>query len=461
VVLAESQKIPETFVPATVQVVLEARLDTLKQQVLSNDRLWALIQEFKLYSDQRARGTREEVLALMRSDITIGLERSWSATRPGAFRVSYTAHDARTAADVTNRIARFFIEENLRERAAEAKGTSQFLEAQLEDARRQLHEQELRLSAYKRNYNGELPQQEAALLAQMGQSRIELLGTQDAIARAQQNKAALEATLNGAEASLRERTQRTHRRALENPPPEATASIPARELSELDRARIELRDLRLRYHDQHPEVQRVIREIARLEAQQATTGPNTGEPASARTEVRTAATPEPEADVVAEAEAARIRDTRSQLAVVTRDVENLDAQRKRILQDIADTQLRLKAVPIREQELATITRDYDTMRASYSSLLSKKFSADVAKDMEQEQKAERFVMLDRARVPEKPVRPHKGVLIMIGSIGSLVASAALAFLLEWKRNTLLGEWELPAGAPVLGRIPRLRVHAAS
>src|SRR5580700_8351710 len=85
-ILVESQKIPENFVVSTVQTGLEARLDELKQQVLSRERLWSLIQELNLYPGLRKKKTREEVLEAMRHDITIGLERGWSANRPGAFR---------------------------------------------------------------------------------------------------------------------------------------------------------------------------------------------------------------------------------------------------------------------------------------------------------------------------------------------------------------------------------------
>ncbi len=74
-ILVESQKIPENFVTPTVQTGLEARLDQLKQQVLSRERLWTLIQELNLYPTLRNKRTREKVLEAMRHDITIGLER--------------------------------------------------------------------------------------------------------------------------------------------------------------------------------------------------------------------------------------------------------------------------------------------------------------------------------------------------------------------------------------------------
>src|SRR5205823_14929613 len=62
--------------------------------------------------------SREEVLRIMRSDMTIGLERGWSNDQPGAFRVEYQAPVARIAAEVTRRIGQFFIDENLRQREA-------------------------------------------------------------------------------------------------------------------------------------------------------------------------------------------------------------------------------------------------------------------------------------------------------------------------------------------------------
>ena len=72
-ILVESQKIPENFVAQTVQTGLEERLDQLKQQVLSRERLWSLIEELNLYPGLRKKRSREEVLQVMRRDITIGL----------------------------------------------------------------------------------------------------------------------------------------------------------------------------------------------------------------------------------------------------------------------------------------------------------------------------------------------------------------------------------------------------
>ena len=73
---------------------------------------------------------------------------------------------------VTERLASLFIEENLRDREVLAEGTNQFLEAQLEDARRRLIENEKRLEDYRSQHSGELPTQLEANI--QGQHNIEM-----------------------------------------------------------------------------------------------------------------------------------------------------------------------------------------------------------------------------------------------------------------------------------------------
>ncbi len=166
------------------------------------------------------------------------------------------------------------------------------------------------------------------------------------------------------------------------------------------------------------------------------------------------------ADEAASAEGSRIDLLRSQLNLAAREVDTLEARRQRIIQEVAEVQSHVQKLPIREQQLASITRDYETSKTNYHSLLDKKLAADMAENMERWQKAERFVMLDEARVPEKPIRPRKMVLTAAGTLFSLILAAAFVFLIELKRDVLLGEWELPAGMVVVGRVPRMKIKTA-
>jgi polysaccharide chain length determinant protein (PEP-CTERM system associated) len=460
VILVESQKIPENFVASTVQTALEAQLDTLKQQVLSTDRLWSLVERFHLYEAERTKYTREELLALMKRDITISLSRGWSAHGPGAFEVEFRAKSARAAAEVANQIGMFFINENLRQRTAEAAATSAFLDDQLSAAETRLREQEAKLKEFKLAHNGELPEQETALLATVAQGRTELLAIQESLGRAEQNKLILESSLAYAKASLRGRQER-----LRPPVPGAVemeaapAAAPAGP-TPFEVAQVELGRLRARYHDSHPEVRRALAEVERLrpeEARRSTSGrdvPGPAQPTHSHPDQGAAA-----ADESTQNENNRIQELTSQIAAITQEIETLEQRRQRVDSEALEGQARIQKLPVREQQLAVITRDYETSRNNYQSLLNKKLAADVAMDMERWHKSQKFIMLDPARTPERPARPNRPLLISTGSALSLLLGLALAMMLELRCNVLLGPWELPQGTPILGRIPILNASA--
>jgi polysaccharide chain length determinant protein (PEP-CTERM system associated) len=467
-ILVESQKIPETFVAQTVQTGLEERLDQLKQQVLSRERLWSLVQELNLYPALRKKHAREEVLQAMRKDITIGLERGWSANRPGAFRVTYRAFSPQVAAQVANRVGNFFITENLQEREQEANGTSQFLESQLDAAKINLQEQESKLREFKTAYNGELPEQELGMLAANGQNKAELLGIQDSIGRAQQNKLILESSLAMAEDSFNRLQDLTRRRAMQDTSA-FTAGDPGQPApqgsrADLARVRAKLAGLRLRYRDSHPEIQELLQEQAILEKavkEEAAAATGNAAPASAGKKASTAppaALSLANSDPTLVTEKEKVASLKSQIALTDRDIDELEKRRQTVLRDVGAVQSRMDKLPMREQQLASLTRDYEASKANYKSLLDKKLAAEMAANMERWQKAERFVMLDVARVPEKPASPNGPVFMTGAVLLSLALAAGIAFLLETRRNVFLGEWELPPGTVVVGRVPKMLVE---
>jgi hypothetical protein len=139
----------------------------------------------------------------------------------------------------------------------------------------------------------------------------------------------------------------------------------------------------------------------------------------------------------------------------------MEHEQQRLIGEISDLETRIRKLPISEQQLASITRDYEITKANYRSLLDRRMSADVAAEMERRQKAERFVMLELARTPEKPIKPQRPLLYAGGSIFGLMAGLALALALELRKGVLMGEWEMPAGVVVLGRIPEIETPRPS
>ena len=103
-ILVDPQKIPERLVPSLVSTDISDRLATISQQILSTARLQKVIDDFNLYSAQRKHLYNEEIINLMRKNITVKLDRSWTNNRPGAFRIGYSGENPEVVAQVTNRI---------------------------------------------------------------------------------------------------------------------------------------------------------------------------------------------------------------------------------------------------------------------------------------------------------------------------------------------------------------------
>src|SRR5262245_33535741 len=175
VVLVE-RPIPETFVRPAVNGELESRLHVIKQEILSRDRLTELINRFNLYPEMRKRTGFDDVLNQARLDIENvpnGPEQVSGRTKTVTFTLSYTGGSRDTVASVTNAIAAFYIAQNDQMRSEEAIRTTQFLKAQMDDAKRLLDQQEQRMREYTAGHTGELPQSVGLNLA-----TLERLNTQ-------------------------------------------------------------------------------------------------------------------------------------------------------------------------------------------------------------------------------------------------------------------------------------------
>jgi uncharacterized protein involved in exopolysaccharide biosynthesis len=151
----------------------------------------------------------------------------------------------------------------------------------------------------------------------------------------------------------------------------------------------------------------------------------------------------------------RVATTRTQLSSTAKELDARVADRQRILRSIADYQAKVERLPMREQELAAVTRDYEISKQNYKSLLDKKNSAGMASDMERRQQAEQFTVQDPARIPSAPIKP-KRLVLNLGALGvGLVLGLVWALGIELKKNYFLGEWELPPNVKVLGRVPMI------
>jgi uncharacterized protein involved in exopolysaccharide biosynthesis len=486
VILVESQRIPEKFVSTTINDDLQARLSSLSQQILSGTRLLQIVEKYDLYHKERLTRPQEEIIEMMRRDIGTQIETSWAKkadSRPSAFRISYEAPNPTVAALVAQNLATLFIDENLQAREVQAAGTSEFLASQLGEAGRRLEEQEKKLGEYKLAHRGELPEQENALIAASSQLQVRLQGLNDGVERAEQTRKMQESALASARATETAMQQLIEQ--LNTPQPSASsasssfASSPAEPVKTSERLQRQLEQLLVRYTDDFPDVQslrslivqaRNEEERKEKEQREAQARAKTGKPADGAVAARVA----PESSVSLITPLPQVRNERAlqlsevlirgreqaeqlkaQQKLASEHIEVLNAEQKKVVAQLDEIQKAIGQLPVREQQLASIKRDYEMSRANYQSLLDKKLAAEMATEMERRQKSERFTIIDQARPPERPIKPNRPLLCGLGSFVGLLLGAGLALGRELKKNTILGEWELPKGVPMLGRIPRV------
>jgi polysaccharide chain length determinant protein (PEP-CTERM system associated) len=418
-ILVDRQQVPESMVRPTVTSALETRLQTISQEILSRSRLDALIRQFNLYADQRRTQPIEDVIGRMRKDIKLELrsvqqgEDRRSATI--AFELSYEGRDPETVARVTNTLASFYVEENLKARERQAVGTSEFLKVQLAEAKKRLDTQEQVVSEFKKRYMGELPQQTDANLGAVERISTQLRLNSDSQTRLKERRDALARQLADA--------------ATLSP----SGAGPEGRVERLARLNLELRSLRSTYSDKYPDIARLKEEIAALE--------------------REIANPDPEADKqILTPQVVRIKEAQAEVAS---ELNILKGEEKRLRAAMDGYVGRVENSPKREQEFRELTRDYDSTREYYQSLMKRYDDAQLAESMEQRQKGEQFRVLDPA-IPSSAASAPNRLRLVVTTLALSLGLAVAAIILAEQVNPAchsMDDLRALTAAPVLLSIP--------
>jgi polysaccharide chain length determinant protein (PEP-CTERM system associated) len=412
-ILVDPQKIPEKYVASTVTSDPNDHLNTLKQQVLSTSRLQEIIDRDHLFPTLRRTMSREEVLDYMRKKIKIELKQG-SDQGLSSFTITYEDRDRTAVAAIANQLAASFIDWNLQVRQQQATNTTQFLSSELEQAKRSLEQQESQLEAFKLKHVGSTPDQLDGNLQTISRIQTQLQSNADAISRLDE-----------------ERIMMTQAR----PPITAdVASLSERDRLMLDKHRLEneLSKLRREFTDTYPDVVLVKGQLQSVTA-------------------RLAAMPAPDNggqyDSVSQA----------RLTVITKELERHRAQQAALEQEISSYQSKVDSVPVLETQLTELTRNYETSRQNYQSLLDKRMSASMSQDLERKQQAEHFIVLDEAKTPEKPIRPRRMLLMLGATLGSMLLTLVAILGIHMLLGRIDSEAQLrsllPESVPVLGTIP--------
>ena len=138
----------------------------------------------------------------------------------------------------------------------------------------------------------------------------------------------------------------------------------------------------------------------------------------------------------------------SQLQANQIEIKNREQSIAALTSRINDYQARLNQEPIREQQLADLTRGYDQSKTSYDELLKKKNDSAMATSMELLQQGERFRVLDPPSLPMKPSFPNRLKFCGMGLLVGLALGAGVVWLFEVMDDRVYSESELRKLLPV-------------
>jgi uncharacterized protein involved in exopolysaccharide biosynthesis len=204
--------------------------------------------------------------------------------------------------------------------------------------------------------------------------------------------------------------------------------------------RSELAEARLNFTEKHPEVVRLNEELAT--AERAAAAERQLPPAQRNTVLNT----NPEyRQLIKDRDAARMR-----IAELQRRQRGAEAA-------ISQYRARVEAAPRVEQELLSLTRDYNLEREAYGKLKERHHSALINEELQRTQGSEQFSVLVPASFPSAPSSPQPmRVLLMALAAGFVIGGAGVMGREYLDRSVhdargLRDEFELP----VLAEIPRI------
>ncbi len=450
------QQVPETMVQASINQAMFDRINSMEQVILSRGTLTTIINNFGLYQRERTRMPIEDVIELMRKNVQVvpvANPNTQNRTIP-AFAVQFAYEDRYKAQRVVSDLVGRFIEENQRNRSNATYQTTQFMKDELESAKKELDADENKLSEFRTQYNGRLPDQANSNMNALQSANLQLTSLDTAISRANQDKLQLENRRQIYRDQLAELNK--------TPPPEAVAQVQKNEkLAEAERdiTQLEdaLRNLRQKYSDNFPDVQTVQ---GRLAAAKQKRDEIAKEDASSKKNEKQAPARMPDNPQVVREKRdldANIRQLDAAIEAKELEIANLNKDVKRTNEAIKNLQSRIEAVPMGEKQYSELMRDRDTAKEHYIELEQKLSRAQIAQEMEARKQGEMLELLDPASLPQTQTEPKRGMIIAIGAGVGLLLGVVIAGAREMKDTSLKNLKDVRAYTQmaILGSVPLL------
>ena len=422
-ILIEQQVIPADFVKTTVTMYAEQQLQIINQRIMSSQRLLEIISRFKLYDDLRVKRSSDEIIQKMREDIKLE-PISTNVIDPNtgkptaitiAFCLSYEGtNDPDKVLQIANVLASLFLEENVQARTQQAAEVSGFFEDEVVKVKNKLEAIDASIAQFKEKHMNNLP---------------ELLHV---------NMQSLHDTERDLETLYNQRSQLKEKEGyLQTQLANLSPDFKEGDKQRLDQLNVLLVNLKNKFSAEHPDVVNTKAEIIKLEERIK---------ASANSKKSTYRPDNPAYITLA-----------SQLASVRAEMASGDSQIRELKSRQEDYKARINITPNVEQEYKAILMEQNNTQEKYNDLTRKLMESKVSQGVERQNKGERFTIIDPARLQEKPYKPNRMAILLVGLVLGLGAGVGTASVKEFTDTFVrtAATLTLNTSFPVLGSIPEI------
>lgn len=411
-ILVESQQIPPDLVKATVTSFADERIAIIKQRVMTRDNLFRIIQKYRLYPDDVDTLTTSTLIDNMRDSISVELlSADVQGVKGGkatiAFKVGFDYEKPEITHKVANELVTLFLDENVKARTERATETTEFLTQELDRLKVELESVENKVATFKQEHANSLPEHLDMHMGMLQRADSDIKELDREYKSTQEELRYLDVELTSAKSSAK-----------------ATSSE-VMAISELDKAKAELERALVTYKETHPTIRALKRKIETLEKTSVT-------PSEVKASKTDIATDLVVAKIQAQIEAAKVR------------LKSLADQKRGLQEKTSQLQAQVTQSPQVERGLFTLMRDYENAKSKYEEVKSKQVNAKIAENLESENKAERFSMLEPPIFPDKPIKPNRKKIIALGIFLGLASAIALVTLLETLDKRIRGVESLTA-----------------
>jgi polysaccharide chain length determinant protein (PEP-CTERM system associated) len=346
------------------------------------------------------------------------------AGRTDVFTVSYTGGDPKIVQDMVNTLVSEYIGENLHMRKTEVYGAYEFIEKQLLEYKNKLEESDRGIREFRERNPQMVPQNEGAVATRLEGFQTSRIEAEIKLKELIMKRSNLQRQLSGEK--------------------ELTVAFVTREGSpqaRLNHLNNQLMLLTTKYTDKYPEVIKVKSEIEELKRQIAQAkdphAENTGSETAAMNPI--------------------YQQLKEELTRTDAEMESLRGRAAELLRQQHEAQSILGRMPKEQEEWVRLQRNRTVYQRIYDDLLQKLESARISKDLEVNEKAETFRVVDPATFPTLPVTPNRVKMILLGIFLGIVSGIGVVFAIDHLNRPFKDEDSLEARLklPVLATIPRV------